>query len=180
MTKEFALRQLNRLYREDPWLQALFDGAGVPMDALAEEILAIYNSNWFDTMTAEYVRLYEKKMGITPKSTQTLDDRRSALEARWKSSGKISLALIQTVADSWKSGEVNAAFIGGKIQLTFHSIYGVPPDLDSLLSAVEEVKPAHIALRYILKYLLIRDIHEVLTLSEMNALTLDKFAGGSA
>lgn len=177
MTKEYILAQLNKLHRTDPWVNEVFAAAGLPLDTVAGLILDLYNSNWFDLLSEQWILLYEKKMGITPSAEQTLADRRSTIQAKWKSGGKIDLALIQAVCDSWMNGEVSAAFTGGAIQLTFNSIFGVPSDLQTLLGAVDDVKPAHLALAYVLKYLLISDV-QAMTLSEMETSPLSDFAGG--
>lgn len=180
MTKEFVLAQLHRLYRNDPWVGALFSAAGASLDQVADVVLAAYESNWFDTMPEEYVRRYESRMGLTAKAGQTLEDRRSAIEAKWKSSGTVGVDLLQAVADSWRNGEVNVDFVGGKIDLTFNSIYGVPADLTGLLSAIDDVKPAHLAVVYTLRYLLIKDVHNTMTLAELERQSLGNFAGGGA
>ena len=179
MTKEYAIRQLHRLYRDDPWVEAIFGAAGLSTDAVAQIILDAYRSNWFDTMTEEYVRRYEAAMGVSASGSQTLDDRRSAIEAHWKSTGTITLSMLQGVADSWKNGEVSLSFTGGKIHVSFTGAYGVPADLDGLKAALEEAKPAHLALVYAFRYLLIRDIHDVKTLAQMDATPLNQFAGGA-
>jgi len=179
MTKEYILAQLNKLHRTDPWVNELFTASGLTLDAVAGLILGLYNSSWFDLLNEQWVKFYETKMGITPTATQTLPDRRSAIQAKWKSGGKIDLALIQAVCDSWLNGEVNAAFTGGTIQLTFNSIYGVPSDLQTLLNAVDDVKPAHLALAYVLKYLLISSVQSM-TLAEMDATPLNHFSGGES
>lgn len=57
-------------------------------------------------------------------------------------------------------------------------IEGSIPNLDELLEIVEQIKPAHIGVIYEYVYLLIKDIHEVKTLAEMDSLTLNKFEGG--
>ena len=88
MTKEFILEQLHSLYRSDPWLNALLSAGTVTLDQLADRVLAIYNSNWFDTLSEEYVDLYESKLGIVKNPSNTLTERRAAIEARWKSSGR--------------------------------------------------------------------------------------------
>ena len=177
MTKEYIITQLNKLYRSDPWVNEIFTASGLALDAVADLIMDLYNSNWFDTMSEQWVKRYEAKMGITPSAGQTLADRRSTIQAKWKSGGKVDLELIQAVCDSWMNGEVSAAFTGGTIQLTFNSIFGVPSDLQTLLRAVDDVKPAHLALAYVLKYLLISDVQDM-TLSEMEASPLSNFAGG--
>lgn len=177
MTKEYILAQLNKLHRTDPWVNEIFAASGLTLDAVADLILGLYNSNWFDLLNERWVKYYETKMGITPTVSQTLEDRCSAIQAKWKSGGKIDLALIQAVCDSWQNGEVSAAFTDGIIQLTFNSTYGVPSDLQTLLNAVDDVKPAHLALAYVLKYLLISDV-QAMTLTEMDATPLNHFAGG--
>lgn len=180
MTKEYILSKLHVLYRSDPWVNEVFAAVGLSMDEIADVIQSVYDSNWFDTMDEACILRYEAKMGLTPGQSQTLNDRRSAIEAKWKSSGIVNLELIQAVANSWKNGEVNCSFTGGKIYLTFNSIFGVPADLQSLLDAIDDVKPAHLAIAYTLKYLLIRDIEGEKTLTEMEALTMNQFAGGDA
>ena len=56
----------------------------------------------------------------------------------------------------------------------------MPTDLEDLYAALDEVKPAHLAIVYTFRYLLIKDIHEVMTLKEVESTTLRKFAGGEA
>lgn len=177
MTKEYILAQMNKLHRTDPWVNEIFAAAGLSLDTVAGLILDLYNSNWFDTMSERWVKRYEAKMAITPSAGQTLADRRSTIQAKWKSGGKVDLELIQAVCDSWRNGEVSAAFTDGTIQLTFNSIFGVPSDLQTLLSAVDDVKPAHLALAYVLKYLLISDVQSM-TLAQMEETPLNNFAGG--
>ena len=68
------------------------------------------------------------------------------------------------------------SFTGGKIRLQFVGAYGVPVDLDALKAAVRLVIPAHLAAEYAIKYLLIRDIHEVMTISTLETQPLGIFA----
>jgi hypothetical protein len=74
---------------------------------------------------------------------------------------------LQRVCNSWKNGEIVVDFIGGKITLTFVASYGIPSDLDALKASIEEVKPAHIPFAYVIKYLLKKEIHHVITKAEM-------------
>ena len=117
----------------------------------------------------------ERVAGISPAPGASLEQRRTALKARWRSSGKATLEQIQTVADSWRNGAVEAAFTEGRIVVRFVGPFGIPEDLDSL----ELVIPAHLAMEYRFRYLLIRDLHQVKTLAEMEQLTLNQFAGGT-
>ena len=57
-------------------------------------------------------------------------------------------------------------------------IRSASPNLEDLKSAIEEIKPAHLAVAYAFNYLLIRDIHDVMTMGQLGQTPLNKFAGG--
>lgn len=148
------------------------------LEGMNAKIVEFASNFFFDTLTQDGVEYFEDLLKITPSDTQTLDDRRYAIQAKWLMNNHNSIALIQRVCNSWKRGEVEVSFTGGKIRITFVGSYGVPDDLDGLLVAVNEVKPAHIGYEIIYKYLLIKDIHEVKTIAQMEALTIKQFAFG--
>ena len=110
------------------------------LEQLAERVLSIYNSNWFDTLSEEYVDLYESKLGIAKNPSKTLAERRAAIEARWKSSGKITLEMLQAVADSIAPGSTEVTFQDGVIEVNRE---GQLPG-DAIMDAIEELKPAHL------------------------------------
>lgn len=120
--------------------------------------------------------IWEKLLNIKTDETKLLKDRRSAIKARWRSDGKSDLILIQSIADSWQNGEVIVSFVDGKIRLNFNSSKGVPEDLHSLINAVSDVSPAHLAVIYILNYLLIKDVQDVMTLTQLQTQKISKFA----
>lgn len=175
--KDKMINALHKIYRKDSWVAALFEAAGIELDKLGQYIDDIYSQYFFDTATDKGLDYYEREAALKSRSIMELDDRRAAVEAKWKSSGKVDIFLIQEVADSWRNGEVEVSFVSGKIKVEFKGDFGIPKDLESLKKAIEDVKPEHLAILYAFKYLLIEDIHEVLTIDDMQALTLDKFAG---
>ena len=75
-----------------------------------------------------------------------------------------------------RNGEVIVTFPGSKLRLQFVGAYGVPVDLDALKASVRLVIPAHLAVEYVIKYLLIRDIHEVMTIGTLETQPLGNFA----
>jgi len=56
---------------------------------------------------------------------------------------------------------------------------GIPPNLNDLKIAVEQIKPAYLLLDYLFSYLLIRDIDQLITIDQLQSTPLDKFAGGA-
>lgn len=171
------IKLMHKAYRNDPWLQELFQSAGITLDNLTEYVNELNAQYFFDTATDAGLRIYEKELGIAPAST--IENRRAAVEAAWKNGAKVGIEQLQAVADSWKNGEIDVSFQDGKIHIQFIGDFGVPSDLDSLKEAMERTKPAHLAIVYAFRYILIKDIHEVVTLKEVEEFTLNLFAGGA-
>lgn len=176
--KDDILKLLNKIYREDPYTQAILTPLDNQINDLNGFIKAIENNFFFDSLNEDGCKWYEKLLRLIPKSNQALSDRGSAIQAKWLSNTHNDIELIQTVCDAWKNGEVVADFINGKIQITFVGKYGIPDDLKGLLYSVDIIKPAHLAYFLVFKYLLIKDIHEVKTIKQMETLTLEMFAFG--
>lgn len=150
ISKAFILEQLHRAYREDAWLNEIVNAGAVDLDHLAQQILDIYNSNWFDTLPETYVDRYEDALGIPKDPTKPLAERRSTIEAKWKSYTKVTLQILQSVVDS----------VGGGCTVTFEydpdlsaqvirvSGDGFYPKSEQRVHALEEVKPAHLAVTF--------------------------------
>lgn len=175
--KDVIIRNLSELFWADAFVNELFMAAGVELDSLEAIIDELGEQIFFDKLTYS-LSDYEKLLDIKPTSTQAIGDRRSAVQAKWKGSGKIDIALIQAVCNAWRNGEVDVSFESGKIKLEFNGAFGVPADMDGLLSAINEIKPAHLAFWYVFKWLLKGNIHNVKTKSEMKLLTKSMFARG--
>ena len=175
--KEYALRQLHWLIQKDPWVQEVMLAAGASLDQVAERILAIWNSDDFSQLNAAQCAEYEALLGLTADPGTSLPDRRAAIQAAWNIAQKPSLEGIQGVCDGWQAGGILASYEDGTLTLTFLGEVGIPDNLDALKSAVEKTVPAHLAVVYDFKFLLIREVHGVMTLTEMEATPLNHFAG---
>ena len=177
MNKDNLLKAINGLYRKDEWLNELFSCIGAEMDGMDGDIKDVKNNVFVDTATELGIAYYEKITNTVPRAGQTLDERRSAVLAKLRSDGMVTLDMLQNVADAWKNGEIEVSFTNGKINLTFVGDYGVPTDLAALKAVLEEIKPAHLPIDYAFRYLLIREIHDVMTLTQIETQKLSKFAG---
>jgi hypothetical protein len=122
--------------------------------------------------------IYEKDLGIKTDRSKPLTERRSVIKSKERGSGKVDATLIKLVADSFTNGDVEVTF-DGQINIKFTSVLGIPPNLEDLENALEDVKPAHLAIAYAFAYLLIKDIHGVMTLTEIEQKPLNLFAGGA-
>lgn len=171
------LGSLPTAYRKDAWVIALLSAIAGVDDAQRAVSSASAQQMFLDSMTWA-LAIEERIAGITPAAGASLEERRSVLQAKWRSAtGKCDVDLIQRVCDSWQNGEVDVDFVDGEIVLRFVGAYGVP-DADALAalqSAVQEVIPAHLAVQYLYRYLLVREV-SAMTVSELQTHTIDEFA----
>lgn len=168
------LRSLPVAYRTDKWVCDLLAAIQSLDDTQREQMLDITQQLFPGSMTWA-LTIEERDAGLP--STGTLEERRTALIARWRGSGKCDVDLIQRVCDSWKNGEISVGFAKGVILLTFVGAYGVPEaaELAALQDAVENTIPCHLAVSYLYRYLLVREV-DGMTLDELQGHTMHDFA----
>lgn len=168
------LRSLPVAYRTDKWVRDLLAAIQSLDDTQREQMLDITQQLFPGSMTWA-LTIEERDAGLP--STGTLEERRTALIARWRGSGKCDVDLIQRVCDSWKNGEISVGFAEGVIVLTFVGAYGVPEaaELAALQDAVEHTIPCHLAVSYLYRYLLVREVG-AMTVAELQGHTMHDFA----
>ena len=171
------LASLPTAYRKDAWVIALLSAIAGVDDAQRADADETAQQMFLDSMTWA-LAIEERIAGITPAAGAGVEERRSVLQAKWRSAtGKCDVDLIQRVCDSWQNGEVEVDFADGEIVLRFVGAYGVP-DADALAalqSAVQEVIPAHLAVKYLYRYLLVREVHGMV-IDTLQTHTIDEFA----
>lgn len=109
-----------------------------------------------DVNTATWGLTYwEKAYGIKTDITKSYSYRRSRILSKMRGQGTTTKAMIKNTAESFSNGEVDV--IENNLQYTFTVKFigarGIPPSLDDLKSAVEEIKPAHLDVVYLFTYL---------------------------
>lgn len=168
------LKTTNKLYLTDPMVKSLMESVQIEIDDVLDSALKLERQYWIDTVDTS-IRDWEQHFAVRIVSS-VLEDRRNAVTAKMRSAGDVDIDLIKRVADSWKNGEVNVIYEDMELMISFKSTIGVPNDLITLISAIEEVAPAHVIVSYTLNYLLIKHIHGVMTLNELEQQPLSKFA----
>lgn len=165
-------------YYDDPSTAAILNA----LDRAGEWLLTAVEDHLqqMDVTTATWgLPLWEARHGIVLVDTADIDARRSAVMAKIRGMGTATAELVQTVADAWKNGAVLVGETAHGILLTFAGQHGIPDDIDALIETVRAVIPAGLLIEYDFRYLLIRDVHNTMTLAQLEATPLDHFAGGN-
>ena len=177
ITLKELINKVHKNERGSAFVQVLFGAIYKKLAEIYKYISELQNEFFFDTLTEFSVSAYEKLMNITPYANATIEDRRATIRARWRANGKNTIALIQDVCNSWQNGEILAHFIDGKVRLKFIGAYGMPSanNLISLTEQIKEIIPAHIGYYFQYKFLLKKNIHNVMTKTEMENTIKSKF-----
>ena len=137
------LNNLPVQYRRDPWLIVLAAALQVPLDRQGGVIRSLPRQLSLDRVTWN-LPVEERVAGIVPPAGATVEQRRAALRAKWRSSGKATLAQIQAVAESWESQRVETSFLAGVIGIDIINLR--QGTVAEIREAVEKIKPAHLPL----------------------------------
>lgn len=104
---------------------------------------------------------WEAYLSLPMVSTLTEQVRRERIISKLRGSGVSTRSLVERVAESYYNGdaEVTEQFADYTFTVRFLSTRGQPPGLEQLQAAIEEVKPAHLAVIYVFLY----TMHDELT-----------------
>ena len=126
---------------------------GFEIDLLHREFNRRYDDAYLHSMGEERVSEWEKQLGIKVLSTDTLEQRRDDVIAKFAGSSKLNTATIQNIVKTYTNGEAVSKFENGVLTVEIK-----PPahNKDFKFSAVEnELRkriPAHIGLNVIRDY----------------------------
>lgn len=123
---------------------------------------------------------WETELGIYPDNLMSDADRRARIKAKLRGKGTTTVAFLKNLAESFANGEVNITEHNDQysFDVEFVSIIGIPSDLDSLKRAIEEAKPAHLAVNYIIRYNTWNDVADAnYTWNMASAKTWDELKG---
>lgn len=175
--KEQFINLIHRIYRKDDFINDFIGAISVQIQKPLTKIIRLSTLLYFDRLDEDGCAWWENHLRIKSIAA-TLKNRQAVIKAKWLGNGHNSITLIKNICNSWENGEVEPSYINGKLKLSFSGDYGVPDDLDALLEAIEEIKPAYIPYEYNFNFLLIKDIHNVMTLEEMQNTTIQEYAMG--
>lgn len=170
------LQYLPPYERESKVFKEILNAEQIEFDRLGLSIEDLKKQFFVDTATWGLV-IYERDLGIETDLNKPLQERRAVTKSKERGAGKVDRALIKSVVDAYTNGGVDVGF-DGKIIVIFNDVKGIPPNLIDAQNAIEDISPAHLAIIYKFAYLLIKDIHEAVTLNEIEQMPLHKFAGG--
>ena len=129
-------------------------------NANASEINTFYYQldnvlNQFFINTADFtLERWERELGLKVDNSYPPEFRRSKLLSKIRGQGTVTIDLIKSVSESYSNGEVEVIENNPDYSFTvkFIGTKGIPPNLDDLKNAIEDIRPAHLAVVYDFTY----------------------------
>ena len=97
---------------------------------------------------------WEAALGLDTDVSRAVEFRRSRVISKLRGTGTTTVTMLKNVAESYANGqvEIHEKPAGYAFDVEFVGTIGVPPNMEDLTAAIEEIKPAHLAFAYIIRY----------------------------
>lgn len=163
-------------YQDVGEMQALAAAEGSQLDRLRAELAEQLQQRFASTATWG-LEDWERELGITAQSVMPLEQRRAVVRSKIRGFGKFSGQLLKSVAQAYENGQIEVGYDPAVSTFTirFVSTLGLPPNLADLKAAVGDVLPAHLLVKYVFRYLLVREV-QGLKLQNLELRKLSDFA----
>jgi len=179
LTSESGQRMLLSLpaYYDKDVFKALLQTIGIEVDA-ADAIRDDLINQLFALTATWGLDLWENDLELSSFAGKPYDQRRSRIISKRRGIGKVCVSLLKKIAESYANGTVDVTKAADSLVfiVKFVDNLGVPPNLEDLQEALYNTIPSHMDIQYEYKYLLIKDIHEVMTINTMGTHPLTDFA----
>lgn len=91
--------------------QALMAAEGAEIDAIKAELENVLDDAYLQTMRLDRIQQWEKALGLAVEATDTIEDRRDAIIARLRVSGKLNTAMISNIVGAFTNGSTAVSYI---------------------------------------------------------------------
>ncbi len=155
-------------------LQSAFESV---TDDLQADLADLLKQMYVDTATWGLV-YWETFLDLKTDLNEPIENRRSRIKTVLRGQGTITKELLKNVCESFVNGDVEIVeyYDDYWFQIKFVGEIGIPRNLEYIRDTVNKIKPAHLGFEFVFKYLLIRDVHNKMTLAQLEQQKLANFA----
>lgn len=127
------------------------DAASPQLAAMQEAFLALPEKELFASTAERWLSLWERAYGLPVEPEKPVPFRRSRLLSRVRGAGTTTKEMIRQVVESFSQSDCEVLEIPEEYRFEVHFVnrYGIPPNMEDVQAAVEEIKPAHLAYAFV-------------------------------
>lgn len=178
MDKETLLSYQPDYYKNSLVLDQLNNANALELTIANNKVTQEYNNLYPDTADSATLSRFEKDNGLIVSPSYNKDYRVSRIYSRMIGQRNFSIDIIKSIAENFNYGNISVTLqLPFQFTIKFTSKIGIPPNIDDLKTAIEQIKPAYMLVNYEYSYLLVNDINNMI-ISDLNNILLNKFAMG--
>lgn len=135
---------LPNYYRKSQVIKDIYDAVQKALDIFNADIIDL-DKNLFITTATDFVR-HEAEVGLLYSQEFSSEDRRARVIARLRGNGVFTVQALKDLVEVYEPSdvEVREDYSNYIVTLIFPNREGQPANIPEILSAIEELKPAHI------------------------------------
>lgn len=121
------------------------------IDRLAQEISNTTEYELFASTADKWLPMWEAAYGIPSDPAKPIAERRSRLMSKMRGAGTTTAEMIRQVVASYANSDCEIVEHNDeyRFDVKFVGTVGIPPNMDDVRAALEEIKPAHLAYQFI-------------------------------
>jgi len=145
-------------YKNSKVMNSIYDTLDQEMIRLENEA-SLTENQFFVLLADKSLSGHEKDVGLSASNADT-QSRRSNILSKLRGSGTTNISALKNIVASYEGGEIEVIEYVSEyaFAIKFVSKKGVPVNLDDIKKVVEDIKPAHLEVRYIFTYRLWQDV----------------------
>lgn len=149
MDKAALFFYMPKYYKDSKVIDNINNANSAELTLFKEKLDSTLNQFFIDTSDYTLER-WEKELGLEVNNNLNVDFRRSRLRSKLRGQGTVTITLLKNVAESFSNGQVDVIEDNANYSFTikFVGILGIPPNMEDLEKAIEEIKPAHLGFKF--------------------------------
>lgn len=146
-------------YRKSKVMNDLIHSIENEFERLKQETILTENQ-FFVILSDRDIKSHEEDVGLVPDTSADIEARRSRVLSKLRGTGTVTKTMMKNVAASFVNGDIEIIEYPSEycFAVKFTSKTGVPYNIADIQAMIEEIKPAHLAVKYIFTYRLWQDI----------------------
>lgn len=95
--------------------------------------------------------VWETALGLKTDPSKSLEFRRTRIMSKLRGQGTTTVAMLKNVSESFSNGAADILEYPAeyRFEIKFVGTWGVPPNMNDLTAAIEEIKPAHLVYAFV-------------------------------
>lgn len=136
---------------EDRCYRSILEAEGAESERLSGAIDDALRQCFVETATWG-LDIWERMLDLASYADKPYEHRRARIISKLRGMETITPSLVKNVAESFLNGTVTVNESGAGFTITFVDTRGIPPNMDDLKAAINDIKPAHLAVDYRFRY----------------------------